>query len=359
VSLSFLRALTAGRRVTITVSALGSLCAALSAGAVAAHTVYVTNEMSGDLTIIDGETREVIATVPLGKRPRGIQLSPDGAYLYVALSGSPLSPPGVDESTLPPPDKEADGIGVFSLEHRRIERIIRGVSDPEQLAVSRDGRLLFIASEDTGTAVIADVSTGDVVTSLPVGGEPEGVAIRPDGRHVYMTSEADHRVAVIDTESQSVVHHLEVGTRPRAVAFAPDGAHAFVTGELDASVAVIDTTGPEVVATMTVPGDGALPMGVAVAPDGGRLYVTTGRGGSLVAFDTATLEPVGEVEVGLRPWGVALSPDGRYAYTANGPSDDVSIVDTQTMTVEARIEVGTRPWGVLVVPAEPDADGQP
>src|SRR5712691_6211180 len=59
--------------------------------------VYVTNETSGDLTVIDAGTQTVVATAPLGKRPRGIQVSPDRKSLYVALSGSPPAPPGVDE----------------------------------------------------------------------------------------------------------------------------------------------------------------------------------------------------------------------------------------------------------------------
>src|SRR2546422_9797767 len=66
--------------------------------------VYVTNEASGDLTVIDASTQAVIATAPLGKRPRGIKASPDGRTLYVALSGSPSAPPGTDESKLPPPE---------------------------------------------------------------------------------------------------------------------------------------------------------------------------------------------------------------------------------------------------------------
>ena len=37
--------------------------------------VYVTNEYSGDLTVIAGGTNEVVATFPLGKRPRGIKVS--------------------------------------------------------------------------------------------------------------------------------------------------------------------------------------------------------------------------------------------------------------------------------------------
>ncbi len=74
----------------------------------------MTNEVSGDMTIIDSGNFNVIATVPLGKRPRGIHPSPDGKTIYVALSGSPIAGPGVDESTLPPPDKSADGIEAFS-----------------------------------------------------------------------------------------------------------------------------------------------------------------------------------------------------------------------------------------------------
>ena len=55
----------------------------------------------------------------LGKRPRGIHASPDKKTIYVALSGSPIAGPGVDESTLPPADKTADGIGVFDIKERK------------------------------------------------------------------------------------------------------------------------------------------------------------------------------------------------------------------------------------------------
>ena len=43
------------------------------------YRIYVTNERSGDLSVIDSTTHEVVSTVPLGKRPRGIHASPDGA----------------------------------------------------------------------------------------------------------------------------------------------------------------------------------------------------------------------------------------------------------------------------------------
>src|SRR5262249_24521830 len=51
--------------------------------------LYVTNELSGDLSVIDAATLMPVTTIRLGKRPRGLAASRDGHRLYVALSGSP------------------------------------------------------------------------------------------------------------------------------------------------------------------------------------------------------------------------------------------------------------------------------
>src|SRR5881628_3549582 len=102
------------------------------------YRVYISNEGSGDLTVIDPQKMEAVATVPIGKRARGIHASADGKLIYIALSGSPFAPPGVDESTLPPPDKSADGIGVFEIASNKMLRKVPGGSDPEQFAIRRD-----------------------------------------------------------------------------------------------------------------------------------------------------------------------------------------------------------------------------
>ena len=86
--------------------------------------VYVTNETGGDLSVIDAATNMVVATIPLGKRPRGVVASPDRTLLYVALSGSPIGGPNVDESKLPPPDRTADGIGVVDVRQRKLVKVL-------------------------------------------------------------------------------------------------------------------------------------------------------------------------------------------------------------------------------------------
>src|SRR5712691_7370000 len=128
--------------------------------------VYVTNEWSGDLTVINGDTHTAIGTYKLGKRPRGIQASPDGKSLYVALSGSPPAPPGTDEKTLPPPDRAADGIGEIDANTYQVMRIIQAGNDPEQVAVSDDGTRLYVANEDAAQTSVVDLASGTVVARV-------------------------------------------------------------------------------------------------------------------------------------------------------------------------------------------------
>jgi YVTN family beta-propeller protein len=312
--------------------------------------VYVTNEVSGDLSVIDPATNTKIATLPLGKRPRGIRVSPDRTQLYIALSGSPISPPGVDESKLPPPDRTADGIGVVDTTALMLRTILRGPQDPEQTSVSREGARLYVANEDKGTVSVLEIAGGKTIAEFEVGGEPEGVTTSPDGRFVYVTSEEDNQVSVVDTAANRVVKQFMVGPRPRDSAFLPDSSRAYVTSENGASISVVDTASHTVIETLKLTGDNVRPMGAVVSPDGQRLYVSTGRGGTVVSIDTKTHKPVGSVAVGTRPWGLALSPDGTRLYTANGPSNDVSVVDTTTLTVVTKVAVGQSPWGVVAVP---------
>src|ERR1700733_10095357 len=115
------------------------LCAGLAvrpAAAAPGYQIWVSNEKSGDVTIIDGGSLKAIGTLPVGKRPRGIYSSPDGRHVYVALSGSPIeAPPELDAAGNPvfkkghgkdddddddnvASDKSADGIGVINVADR-------------------------------------------------------------------------------------------------------------------------------------------------------------------------------------------------------------------------------------------------
>src|SRR5437762_14383046 len=80
--------------------------------------VCVSNERSGTMTVIDGDSWRVSATIPLGKRPRGIHAAADGRTVYVTLSGSPIAEPtseAKNEPPMPAPDRQPGRMGAVEV----------------------------------------------------------------------------------------------------------------------------------------------------------------------------------------------------------------------------------------------------
>src|SRR5580692_5160041 len=128
--------------------------------AAGAPRLYVSDERGGNVVIVDPQSANVIARIPVGKRPRGIQVSPDHKRVYVALSGSPMGGPNVDESKLPPPDRRYDGIGVVDLGAQKLISTYQSGADPETFALSRAGKTLYVSNEDTGMLSAVDLGKG-------------------------------------------------------------------------------------------------------------------------------------------------------------------------------------------------------
>jgi len=300
--------------------------------------VAVSNEDSGDVTLIDAEQAKVIATIPVGKRPRGMRASRDGKLLFVATSGAPKRGQGE-------PDDAADGIAVVDVERREVVRRLPAGHDPEAFDLTPDGKRIYVSNEDRGEVSVVDVAEGRVLRSIKVGGEPEGVTIAPDGHLAYVAAEASNEVYVIATDRDEVIARVPTSARPRTIAFNPDGSLALVAAENGGAVHLLDRSRAELATIRTGPPE-ARPMGVTFSPDGRRAFVTNGREGSIAVIDI----PGRRVEraipaVGARPWGIDITRDGKKLFVAAGP--DVAVVDVARSEVVARIGVGKGPWGVV------------
>jgi len=78
--------------------------------------VFVTNERSNTVSVINGTTHQVEATIDIGERPRGIGISPDGSEVYVAISNE-------------------NKIAVFDPKSLKVLRKFNVGEDPEAFAV--------------------------------------------------------------------------------------------------------------------------------------------------------------------------------------------------------------------------------
>jgi YVTN family beta-propeller protein len=314
--------------------------------------IYVTNEDSNTVSVISGDTHEVIATIPVGKRPRGIKVSPDGSVFYVALSGSPKCPPTMDDEECEKmvADKSADGIAEVNAVTQEVVRILPSGSDPEQFDVNWETGRLYVSNEDTHTSSILDLNSGTLLMTIPTGLEPEGVRLTPDGSRFYVSGEVASDITVLNASTGAEITRIGVGLRPRDILFTADSSTAYISAEFGALINIIDVASNTVTGEIALP-EGSLPMGLVLSPDETMLYVANGRGQTVTAIGLASRQVVNSVVVGPRPWGLAMSPDGTTLYSANGPSDDVSVIDIASFEVVKKIPVGETPWGVVTGPA--------
>ena len=259
----------------------------------------MSNEKSGEVTIINGQDFSVLATVPIGKRPRGIHVSPDGKTVYVAVSGTPMEGPpqldahgnpifekkkGADDDDDANADKSADGIAAIDVASRQVTGKLNGGSDPEEFSLSRDGKQIYISNEDTKSASVIGVVSGKVEHIIAVGAEPEGVTTRPDGKQFFVTCEAGGDVYEIDAATFKAVGHFKVNGRPRSVAFLSNGRTAFVPSESAGELNVVDVASAGVTKTITLP-TGSRPMKAWVSADDSAVYLTNGRAGTVSVLD--------------------------------------------------------------------------
>ena len=292
------------------------------------HRIFVSNEKSDTVSVIDSRTDQVEATIEVGHRPRGIGFAPDHSALYVALG-------------------EEGKIAVIDPKTLKILRKFDCGPDPEAFAVHPDGNI-YISMEDNAAANVYNPKTGDQIADIRIGLEPEGVAISPDGSRVVVTSESNNKLYVIAVPENKVIAEIPMGLRPRAATFNDDGKIAYASSEVGGTVVRIDMVHDKVEKTVTIPGRDAKPKDVVLSRDQKTLFVAGGRANKVYVLNADSLAVETTIPVGKRVWGMALSRDGRRLYTANGDSNDVSVIDTASYEVVDTIAVGKAPWGLVI-----------
>src|SRR5882762_5110706 len=83
--------------------------------------IFVSNELARTITVIDVTTLQPLGDIAVPGRPRGIAVSRDGRTLFVALS-----------DTLRQRAGPADGIVAIDVAQRRIRERLPAGTDPEQ-----------------------------------------------------------------------------------------------------------------------------------------------------------------------------------------------------------------------------------
>jgi PQQ-dependent catabolism-associated beta-propeller protein len=299
-----------------------------------ARTIFVSNEKGNSISIVDGDTLELVREVPVGERPRGIALSKDGAQLYIFAS-------------------DDDTIQVMDTTTYEIVGTLPSGPDPELMVVSPDGSRIYVANEDDNLVSVVDIAKGTIAAEIPVGVEPEGMEVRPDGMVVVNTSETTNMAHFIDVESHEITDNVLVDQRPRFADYTADGVEVWVSAEIGGTVSVIDDATRQVTHKITfeipgVPDEAIQPVGIAITSDRAKAFVALGPANRVAVIDAQSYEVEDYLLVGQRVWQLAFSPDEKFVYSTNGVSNDISVIDVAEEEVIKSVAVRAFPWGVVV-----------
>ncbi|MBJ7379253.1 MAG: beta-propeller fold lactonase family protein [Polynucleobacter sp.] len=302
-----------------------------------AKVAVILNSGDASLSLIDIVSRQVTKTIPIGKEPHHLMVTPDGKTLLVANAA------GNDIALLNPVTGDITG---------RIPKII----DPYQIGYSPDNQWFVAAGNrlDRVDIYAANPANGTdlrLIKAIPVGKTPSHIAFTSDSKTAFVTLQDSAEIAAIDLASQTVLWKMPTGPVPAGLWMTPKDQYLLVGITGADYVQVIDWRNQrELKKIITAKGaHNFRPLG-----DRKHVFVSNRVASSISLLNMQTLEKVGDI-TGLPagPDDMELSQDGKTLWVTLRFAKKVGVIDVPTMKLITTIPVGRSPHGVFFYPSAP------
>ena len=163
-------------------------------------TAFITQQGSDEVSAIDLATQEVRWTMPIGKLPAGIFMTPDDKNLLVGIMGK-------------------DYVQVIDWRTQKTVKTIHTGEGAHNFRAHGDKRYVYVSNRVANTISIIDLQTLEVVGNIAVPGGPDCMEITEDGKTMWATLRWSKKVAVIDLTTNKVIKLIPVGRSPHGIYF--------------------------------------------------------------------------------------------------------------------------------------------
>ncbi len=294
--------------------------------------LVVVNRAPQTVTIYKAAGKDLtpLKSLPIGKTPREVCLSPDGNTAYVS-------------------NADDNSISVIDLNKMTVAATITDprIKYPDGGVVSPDGRKLYVVGADSDSAVVIDTKTNKVTNDIPLGLKtPRRLTFSPDGTKIYAACNKTPELAVIDAVLEKVVRKIRVGNETRGgLTFTPDGKLLLAGAVEDDTMYYVDPVTEQVARIQGVP---ASPQRIVIHPKGtptfvlSRITATVYAIGDLLKHDKNVIIPVGKA-----PWGLDISDDGAFIYASSNNDNNIMVIDTASLKVVNTVTTEKDPNGVV------------
>ena len=184
------------------------------------------------LSRIDLENNVIDAVYPVGSVPKVVSVTPDNKYILVSNWCSYT-------------------VTIISIESGKSVATVKIGRYPRGIAISKDGKFAYVA--EMGGSNIHRIDLSDFSKSLiPVGSNPRAVVLSPDNTRLYVTLNASGKVLAWDLINNKRVKSVLTGKAARSLDISSDGSALFVVNFFSGTVSKVRTSDMKVLQTSKV-----------------------------------------------------------------------------------------------------------
>jgi YVTN family beta-propeller protein len=263
---------------------------------------------------------------PDGSQPVALAVNSSTGRIYVANAGS-------------------DSVSVIDgASSAVIATIAVGVA-PRGVAVDAEANRVYVASSESNEVAVIDGESNKVVATHPVGTEPWGIAVDSNTGRVFVSNRGGGTVSVIDGRHNLRIGTVAVGDLPTAVAVNPGTGRVYVASGGSGGLSVIDGRSNLLIATLPLASDSSVePWGVAVDSSANRVYVATSAaeaseadGGAILVIDGSSDSLVDSVAIPSSVEALAVDPTSGHVYVGGSSDDRMWVIDAGTSVVTSAV----------------------
>ena len=161
--------------------------------------VLVSNWCSYDLKVISVDSQKTVKTIKIGRYPRGIAVSNDSKFAYVAEMGG-------------------SQIHVINLENFSVSYIPIG-SNPRAIILSPDNSMMYVTMNLSGKVASWDLVNNKAGKSVKTGKSARSLAISDDGTALFVVNFVSDTISKVRTSDMKVVQNIKVCNEPIGITY--------------------------------------------------------------------------------------------------------------------------------------------
>ncbi|MBU5313492.1 beta-propeller fold lactonase family protein [Tissierella carlieri] len=248
--------------------------------------IYTGNIEDGKVFIIDVNSKEILKTIDTGRNLHGIDITPDGKYLFTA-SGD------LQEG------EEFDYINIIDTKEDKIIKSIRSNGkSPSHIDFTKDSKLAFVNNVMSGNVSVVDIEKFEIISTIDVGLIPNESELSPDDKYLYVANVQDGTISVVDVKEGKEIDKIKVGEGTHGVAVSNDGKYVWTTNMYSKDVSVIDIENSKVIKTIETGGQA---NHISVLPNSDLVYVSNLESEDISAIDMKKYEVINTIKIGKKP----------------------------------------------------------